>query len=120
MNKKVRVSGRIGAGCSSDRGLVDFNHLVYLFRARHGLILSDTIRGFPDAVMKCFEQNIMDERALARPRYARHANKKPERKSNVELLQIMFGGSADHKFFGGTGIFTVLGNLYPLFSGQIL
>src|SRR4030042_1787725 len=82
----LRVGGRDGARRRAQRRLVHHDHLVDEFKPAY---FFEPVRGLaaPAEV-----ENVVDERALARTRYAGDAGEDPERDPDIDMLQVVLEG----------------------------
>jgi hypothetical protein len=91
----TRVGGRVGPGRAADGRLVDVDDLVeeldaldLLVPAGHGLRSVDLLHQRP-------EQDVVDERGLARSRHTSDRDEAAQRDLDVDVLQVVLASTAD-------------------------
>ena len=87
------VAGRVGARRLADRRLVDHRHLGDVLHAAQGLVLAGGLGGFPLVLAQGGVEHVLHQGRLARSRDAGDADQAVERKSDVEVFQVVLGGA---------------------------
>ena len=86
VRKDARVGGGVGSRCFADGALVHDDDFVYIFQPFDGFVFAGGVLGAVEFLREGFVQNLMDERALARTRYARHANKFAQGEFDIDIF----------------------------------
>src|SRR6267143_501196 len=89
------VGGRVRPGRPADRRLVDIDHLVDEAQAGNLAGGAGAVFGAIEVLRQAPVQNVADQRALARAADPGHADQFAQRKVHVNVLQVVFSGSAD-------------------------
>ena len=91
----ARVRRRIRPRRAADRRLVDLHQLVQLIQALHAGMAPRHLAGAVELVRHHLGQDLVDQRRLARTGHAGHAGQQPQRKVDVDVLQVVLPGTAD-------------------------
>ena len=89
------VGRGVAAGGSTDRLLIDRDHLVDRARALEPIVLADGDGRLGELAAEGREEDLVDEARLARARDARHAGHEAEGELDVDSLEVV-GARADH------------------------
>ncbi len=87
--EKPRIRGRVGARRASDRALVDVDHLVEEFQAVDFSVRRRLGGGAVQVARDRRIQGVVDERRLARARYAGDAHHQSQRQVEGDVLQVV-------------------------------
>ena len=93
--KDLDVGGRVRSGRAADRRLVDGNHLVEMLDAFQLIELAGVADAGVEVAAEGLDQDVVDQRALARAGNAGHANERPQGNLDVDVLEIVVAGAAD-------------------------
>ena len=83
------VSCRIRPAVSSDRRLIDADHLVHVLDAVDAIVLARQRAGVFELLPERLVENVVDERALAGSRGAGDCHQLAERDGHVDALQVV-------------------------------
>src|SRR5205085_1546762 len=89
------VGGRVRARRAPDRRLVDGDDLVELVETVDRAVRARALPRSVQAVGDGLVEHFVDERRLARARYAGDAREHPERHVHVDLAQVVFARAED-------------------------
>src|SRR5256885_4405922 len=95
IGKDAGVGRRVRPRCPSDRRLVDIDHLVDEAQAGNLAGGAVAVFGAIEVLRQAPVQDVADQRALARAADPRHADQFAQGKVDVDVLQVVFGCSAD-------------------------
>src|SRR5204862_7301844 len=93
--EQAGVGGRVGARRAPDRGLVDGDDLVELLEPVDRAVASGPPARTVQPVGDGLEEDVVDERRLARAGDAGHAGEHPERDVHVDLATVVLAGAED-------------------------
>ena len=93
--EQARVGGRVRARRPADRRLVDGDDLVQLLEAVHRPVGAGALAGPMQPVGDGLEEDVVDQRRLARAGDTRHAGKDTQRHVHVDVAQVVLGGADD-------------------------
>src|SRR5262249_27629084 len=93
--EQARIRGGGGPRGAADRGLVDVDHLVECLEAVHPAVRARLDTAARDAVRERLVHDLVDERALARPRDAGDADQLADGQLHVDRLEIVLGRALD-------------------------
>ena len=86
----ARVRRRVAARRPADGRLVDLDDLVDLRDAEDLLVLAGLLARLVEPPLQRPEQNLVDQRALARSGDARDADEAAQREFDVDVLEVVF------------------------------
>ena len=89
------VGGRIRARRAADRRLIDLDDLVDLVHALDHLVRAGLVGGPVDLLGQRLVEDVVDERALARPAHAGDGDEQAERNPHVDVLEVVGAGAPD-------------------------
>ena len=113
------VGGRVRAGRAADRRLVDVDDLVDLVEALDGLVAAGRRARAVDLLHQRPEEDVVDERGLARARHAGDGDEGAERELDVDVLEVVLAGAA-HDELAGVGGAALLGHRDDLAARDVL
>ncbi len=93
--EEARVGGRVRARRAPDRRLVDRDDLVERLEAAQLAVRTRSLARAVQLVRDRLQQDLVDERRLARPGHAGDARQRPERDAHVDVAQIVHRGTED-------------------------
>ncbi len=93
--EQPRVRGRVGAGRTADRTLVDLDHPVDVVEAFDAVEVRGSGRGMVELRRHRPKQGVVDQGRFTRSRNPGDAGQQPQRKFRRDVLQIV-GRRADH------------------------
>ena len=85
----VGIGGRVAAGRTSDRRLIDVDHLVDSLHSFDGLVGKRLCLAAVEPLTQDRIERLVDERALAASAHACHAYHPPERNTYRHILQVI-------------------------------
>ena len=91
--EEAGVGRRVRARRAPDRRLVDLDDLVELVEAEHGGVRARALARAVQAVGHRLEQDLVDQRRLARARHAGDARQHAQRDVDVERLEVVLLGA---------------------------
>ena len=99
--ENARERRRVRARGTPDRGLVDTDETFKVFQSVDACVLAGNALGAVDFARGGVPEDAVDERGFARAGNAANDGQRTDRKRDVEVFQIVFGGSAyGEKLFG--------------------
>src|SRR5882724_4676834 len=87
--EQTRVRGRVGAGRTADRTLVDLDHPVDVVEAFDAIEVRGSGRGMVELCRYRAKQGVIDQGRLPRTRNPGDAGQQPQRKFRRDVLQIV-------------------------------
>jgi hypothetical protein len=116
MVEDLGVGSRVGARRSAYGALVYVYDLVHVLNAPEARVPSGTVLAAAHGVGERLVEDLVHQRALARPRDPRNAGEHPERELHVHLFEVVLARPEQHDGTGGLPPF--FGRLYPAASGE--
>ena len=113
------VRGRVRPRRAADRRLVDGDHLVEMFEAVDPLVRAGIAEAAVQIAPQGLDQNVVDQRALARAGNAGDADEHAQRNLDVDALEVVVRGAADDELGVADGP-ALGGNFDPPLAGKIL
>src|SRR5918995_198766 len=110
------VGRRVGTGRPPDRALVYFYDLVDVLDAPESRVPAGTVLSAADGVGQGLVEDLVDQRALPRPRDARDTGEDPKRKPHVHAFQVVL--HRPQQLYGTRRLSSLLGRLDPPPPGQ--
>ncbi len=95
--EQLDVGRRVGARGAADRRLIDVDDFVEVLKTNDAVVNARLRDGSVQVTRRRLAQDVPDQGALARPGYAGHADKKPERKGRVDGLEVVMASSLDRQ-----------------------
>src|SRR4051812_13477371 len=93
--EEAGVRRRVGPRRAADRRLVDLDDLVDVVEARDAVVRAGPLARPVQAVGHRLEEDLVDERGLARARHARHGRHDAERHADVDGLEVVLARALD-------------------------
>ena len=94
--EQVGVGGRVRARCAADRRLVDIDHLVEVLDAAQLVVVARLGVGPVQRLRQLFFDDVHQQAALARARYACDGHKASQRDAHRDVLEVVLA-SAHHR-----------------------
>ena len=92
------VRGGIGPRRAPDRRLVDGDHLVEVLQAVDPPVVAGIAEAAVQVAPQGLDENVVDQRALARAGDAGHADEHAQRNLDVDFLEVVVPRAADDEF----------------------
>src|SRR5690606_33575595 len=89
------VGGRVGTRRATDRRLIDGDDLVEVVDAFDGIVIARMAVTAVQVTPQGLPQHVVDQRTLARTRYAGHANERAQRQFGSYVLEVVLSGIDD-------------------------
>src|SRR5437764_14188514 len=94
-SKQAGIGGGVGARRAADRRLVDVDDLIQVVQARDGVVLAGPLARAEEVLRHAFVEDVADQGALARAGDARDADEGPQRKRDVDVLEVVRARTRD-------------------------
>src|SRR5690606_31321298 len=101
--KDLDVRGRVGARRAANGRLVDGDQLIEVIHALDSVVVAGMAVAAVEVTPQGFAQHVVDQRAFARARHARHADERSQRQLGGDVLEVVLPGVDD---------------LQPVFAGR--
>src|SRR5690606_23597122 len=88
------VGGRVGPGGAADGRLIDVDHLVQVFDPRNVVVIAGNRLRLVQPARQRLEEHFVDQGAFPRTGDAGDADEQFQRNAHVDVLQVVFPGSA--------------------------
>src|SRR5205085_9517052 len=89
------IGRRVGARRPSDRRLVDVDDLVDVFDPFDPVVVAGTVLGSRDHLGETAVEDLVHERALSRSGDPGHGDEEAQRKTHVDVLEVVLARTAD-------------------------